>query len=299
MAPGMTPRRLNPGITLGVAAYAMWGLLPLYIRLLRPMPGPDILAHRILWSLLLLAILAAGLRHGAALAAILRQPRLLLALTASATLIAINWLFYIVAVTNGHVADASLGYFINPLVNVVLGVVVLRERLGRLELIAVLIAAAGVAWLAISQGTLPLLPLTLALSFGFYGLVRKMVPVDAIDGLLIETLILAPFALAWLLFFGGAMAGPSPPYALVIGSGLVTALPLLLFAAAAKRIRYADLGLLQYIAPTLQLLLAVFLFDEHLSHAQWLGFITIWIALAIYATGATLRSRRESVADPD
>lgn len=295
----MGSRKINPGILLGVAAFSIWGLLPAFLKLLKPLPAPDILAHRILWSLLLLALLAAALRHGPALLRIVRTPRLLLALTGSAALIAINWLCYIVAVNGGHVAEASLGYFINPLVNVVLGVVILRERLGRIEAVAVIIATAAVLFLAIWQGGIPVIPLTLAFSFGFYGLIRKITPVDAIDGLLIETAILTPPALGWLLLAGTALSANGPGVPLLVATGVLTALPLLLFAAAAKRVRYTDLGLLQYIAPTLQLMLAVFVYGEKLYPAQIGAFALIWIALALYALGASIGARRHAPAVPD
>ncbi len=292
-------RKINPGILLAVAAFTIWGLLPAFLKLLKPLPAPDILAHRILWSLLLLAVLAAALRHGPALLRIVRTPRLLLALAGSATLIGINWLCYIVAVNGGHVADASLGYFINPLVNVVLGVVILRERLGRIEAIAVMLATAAVLFLAIWQGNIPFIPLTLAFSFGFYGLIRKITPVDAIDGLLIETAILAPPALGWLLLAGTALTADGPDVPHLVATGVLTALPLLLFAAAAKRVRYTDLGLLQYLAPTLQLTLAVFIYDEKLLPAQIGAFVVIWIALVIYAVGASIGARRNALSVPD
>lgn len=285
-------RPRNPGIAFAVGAFACWGFLPIYFKWLAPLPAPDILAHRVLWSLLLLAALAGMLRHGAALAAIVRRPRIVGALAVSAALIGLNWLVYIQAVNAHHIAEASLGYFINPLVNVVLGVAVLRERLGRTELAAVAIAAAGVIWLTITQGRLPVTALVLAGSFGLYGLVRKLTPVEAVDGLLVETALLAPLALGWLLL-AGAPGGPTPQpgWALVIGSGLVTAIPLLMFAAATKRVRYSDLGLLQYLAPSLQLALAVFAFGEPLPLSRLAGFAAIWLALVVYATGAVRRSR--------
>jgi chloramphenicol-sensitive protein RarD len=291
-------RPTNPGIFYGIAAYGIWGILPIYLKWLQPLPGPDILAHRILWSLLLLAGLAIALRHGPALASIVRRPRVLGALAVSAILIGVNWLVYILAVNGGHVADASLGYFINPLVNVVLGVVVLRERLGRAELAAVLIALAGVVWLTVTQGRLPVTALVLAGSFGLYGLVRKLTPVEAIDGLLVETTLLAPASLAWLLL-AGTPGGPSPlpGWPLTIGAGVVTAVPLLLFAAAAKRVRLADLGLLQYLAPSLQLALAVFLYGEPLPATRLVGFVMIWLALVVYATAAVRRGRQTAEAD--
>ncbi|MES2055648.1 MAG: EamA family transporter RarD [Pseudomonadota bacterium] len=292
-------RKINPGIAFGIAAYAIWGLLPSFIKLLHPLPALDILAHRILWSLLLLTVLAVVLRHGPALYRIVRTPRLLLALSASASLIGLNWLFYIIAVNSGHVAEASLGYFINPLVNVVLGVVILRERLGRIETVAVSLAGAAVAFLAIWQGGLPYIPLILAFTFAFYGLIRKMTPVDALDGLLVETSILAPAALAWLMLAGTTLTTGGPGWPLLAASGVVTALPLLLFAAAAKRIRYSDLGLLQYLSPTLQLTLAVFVYGEKLHAAQIAAFVLIWIALAIYAVGTSIRTRRAAAVVAD
>ena len=286
----MTPR-INPGILYAVTAYTIWGLLPAFLKLLKPLPAPDILAHRILWSLLLLVGLALALRHGPALRRIVTTPRLMFALTASATLIALNWLCYIVAVNGGNVAQASLGYFINPLVNVALGVVILRERLGRIELIAVGLATLGVIFLAYEQGGVPVIPLTLAFTFAVYGLIRKMTPVDALDGLLIETAILAPPSLAWLLIAGTSIAA-GPAWPLLPAAGVVTAIPLVLFAAAAKRVRYSDMGLLQYIGPTLQLVLAVAVYGERLRAVEWAAFGLIWVALAIYATGMVMGSRR-------
>jgi chloramphenicol-sensitive protein RarD len=291
-------RRVNPGILYGIAAYATWGLLPAFLKLLKPLPAPDILAHRILWSLLLLAALAAALRHGPALRKIVATRKLILALTASSLLIGVNWLVYIIAINSEQVAQASLGYFINPLVNVLLGTIVLRERLGRIEIVAVLLAACGVAFLAWEEGGVPVIPLTLAFSFGLYGLVRKVTPVDAIDGLLVETAILAPPSLAWLLLAGTPLtAGPAWP--LLPVSGLLTATPLVLFAAAARRVRLTDLGLIQYLAPTLQLILAVAVYGEILVPGQWAAFALIWVALAIYAVGATLSARRAGMAIPD
>jgi chloramphenicol-sensitive protein RarD len=291
-------RPINSGILYAVAAYAIWGLLPAFIKLLKPLPAPDILAWRILWSLVLLVVLAMVLRHGAALRKIATTPRLMLALTASSVLIGINWLVYIMAVNGGHVAQASLGYFINPLVNVLLGTLVLRERLGRIEGVAVAIAACGVAFLAYEQGGVPVIPLTLAFSFGTYGLIRKVTPVDAIDGLLVETAILTPPSAAWLWFAGASLAA-GPALWLLPTSGVLTAIPLILFAAAAKRVRYSDLGLIQYLAPTLQLVLAVAVYGEAISAPQWVAFALIWAALAIYAAGATLTARRASVILPE
>lgn len=292
-------RTINPGIAMGLGAYAIWGLLPAYLKLVRPLPAPDILAYRVLFSLALLALVLLALRRHAGLVRILRSPRLTGALALSATLIAVNWLIYIDAVNRGHVKDASLGYFINPLVNVALGTLVLRERLGRVELAAVTLAATAVAVLAIARGALPWIPLALAFSFAFYGLVRKMTTVDALDGLFVETVLLAPLAAAWLATSAAPGAGVAPGWPLIAASGAVTAAPLLLFAGAAKRIRYADLGLLQYIAPTIQLSLALVAFGERLAPVELACFAMIWTALALYAGGASWRARRLGTVAPE
>lgn len=284
-------RPINPGIPYAVGAFTIWGLLPAFLKLLGALPATDILAWRILFSLGLLVVVALALRHGAALADIVRRPRVIGPLACTALLIGINWLIYIDAVNAGRVADASLGYFINPLVNVVLGVLVLRERLGRGELAAVLIAVAGVAWLTVVTGRLPLTSLALAATFGLYGLVRKLTPVEAVDGLLVETALLGGPAALWLVLAGSTGAGRDPGWVLLAASGVVTAVPMLLFAAAAKRVRYSDLGLLQYIGPTIQLALAVFAYGEPLPPERLAGFALIWLALGVYAVGAARRGR--------
>jgi len=221
-------------------------------------------------------------------------------LAGTSLLIAINWLVYIYAVETGHVMQASLGYFINPLINVLLGVGILRERLGRTEIVAVALAATGVAILAIWQQAVPVIPLTLAISFGLYGLARKMIPVGASDGLLIETMLLAPAAAIWLATHQGfALPADGPPSWLVAAAGIVTTAPLLLFTGAAKRIRYADLGLLQYIGPTLQLLLAIFAFGEPLRPIHMLTFALIWSGLLIYASATWRRARAAPPMPPE
>jgi len=280
------------GIARGVAAYTMWGVLPLFIRLLDPVTPPGILSHRIIWSLLILAVLAFAVkRWGPALAAI-RTPRVALALLGSTLAIACNWLLYIYAVNGGHTVEASLGYFINPLVNVVLAMIFLRERLGRLEAVAVLLAAAGVAALTIEQGTIPYIPLALAFSFGIYGLIRKMIGLGPVEGLLIETGLLAPFALLWLLTRPILTPGDiAPPYWLLMMSGVITTAPMLLFAGAANRMRYSELGLLQYIGPTLQLIIAVQLFGEPLLPIYLLAFALIWAGLLVYIFATWHRGR--------
>jgi chloramphenicol-sensitive protein RarD len=280
------------GIVMGIGAYTIWGLLPLFIHALQALPVADILAHRVLWSLVILLVLATILRRWAAIRTTIRTPRLVLALSASTLLIGSNWAIYVYSVNSGHTLQASLGYFINPLVNVGLGVLFLRERLGRMEIAAILLAAAGVAALAIQQGGIPLIPLGLALSFGLYGLVRKIVGLGPVEGLLIETGLLFPLAIGWLAIAPGAMARPdSPSLWLLVASGFVTTIPMLLFAGAANRMRYSELGLLQYIGPTLQLLIAVAVFGEPMLPIHLLAFALIWTGLVVYVFATWHRGR--------
>jgi len=284
------------GLALGVTAYALWGVLPLYIHLLKGVPSLQVLAHRVLWSLLLLAAIVIAPRKGRAILAAARGRTLLL-LVASAALIAINWIVYIWAVQNDHVLEASLGYFINPLVNVALGVAILGERLRRIQGVAIAIAAVGVAVLALDGGGSLWISLSLAASFGLYGLVRKIVAIDALGGLTIETLLLAPACAAWLAYAvstgDGAFGHSRHLDTLLVLAGAVTATPLLLFAAAARRMPYATLGLLQYIAPSLQFLEAVLLFGEPVHTVHIVTFVLIWSGCALYAWDS-LRGLRAS-----
>ena len=284
------------GLIQGVGACLIWGLLPLYLKLLKAVPAAQVLGQRILWSLLLLAVVVLVLRRGRAILAAARG-RVLLLLTASALLISVNWLTYIWSVANGHVLDASLGYFVNPLVTVVLGVAVLRERISRVQAVAIGLAAAGVLVMAVGGGAL-WISLTLALSFGVYGLIRKTVAIDALGGLTIETLILAPFAAAALAWAGAngtsAWGQDWRTDALLAGTGVLTAVPLLLFASAARRLRYATVGLLQYIAPTLVFLEAVLLFGEPLRPVHVVTFGLIWVGCGLYAWDSVRASRMPS-----
>jgi len=280
------------GIVMGVAAYTIWGVLPLFIRALQALPATTILAHRVVWSVLILIGLAFLIRRWPAALAAICSRRTMLVLTLSTLLIGSNWLIYIHAVNTGHTLQASLGYFINPLINVLLGLIFLRERMGRVEAVAVLLAAAGVAVLAIGQGGIPVIPLALALTFGLYGLVRKMAGLGPIEGLLIETGLLSPLALIWLAMMPSVSdIQNAPPYWLVMASGLVTTVPLLLFAGAANRMRYSELGLLQYIGPTLQLLIAVAIFGEALLPSDLAAFGLIWSGLALYVAITWHRGR--------
>lgn len=279
------------GLIAGLAAYCLWGLLPLYLKLLIGIPAPDVLANRILWSLLLIGGIMVVTGGGPRLRAVVAQTRLLLLLLVSALLIAVNWLIYTWAVLNGHVLDTSLGYFINPLISIVFGVVLLGERLTRLQWLAVGLAATGVAVIAIANGALPLVSLGVALSFALYGLVRKFAAVDAVTGLLVETLFLTPVALGWLLTRPEGLFGhPLATEALLIAGGALTAVPLLLFGIATRWLKLSTIGLMQYIAPTMVFLLAVFLFGEQLTVSRLLGFGCIWAGLALYTRSVLARA---------
>jgi chloramphenicol-sensitive protein RarD len=266
-----------------MGAYLIWGVLPFYLRLLQGVPAADVLAHRILWTVLVVVVLISGLKGWERVRAALRQPRLLLMLLASAVCITINWGVYTWAILAGHAIDTSLGYFINPLVSVLFGVALLGERLGRLQWVAVGLAALGVAVLTIERGSLPLVSLALALSFGVYGLIRKQAAVDTATGLFVETLLLAPMAALWVAHTPQGFAGwpPVTTATLALG-GLATAIPLLLFGLAARRLPLSTLGLMQYVAPTMVLLEAVLLFGEVLDPARLAAFCCIWAGLAVY-----------------
>lgn len=278
----MTPET-RTGLIAGLGAYCLWGLLPLYLKLLTGIPASDVLANRILWSLLLIGGIMVATGGGARLRAVIVQPRLMLLLITSAVLIAANWLIYTWAVLNGHVLDTSLGYFINPLISIIFGVVLLGERLARAQWLAVGLATTGVAVIAIANGALPLVSLGVALSFALYGLVRKFAAVDAVTGLLVETIILTPVALGWLLTRpDGLFSRPAATEALLIAGGALTAVPLLLFGIATRWLKLSTIGLMQYIAPTMVFLLAVFLFGEVLTTSRLFAFGCIWAGLALY-----------------
>jgi chloramphenicol-sensitive protein RarD len=283
------------GLFAAIFAFALWGVFPLYWYLLKAVPALQIIAHRIIWcSVFVVGYLL--LRDGTGwLRQALAGPKVGRMLLLSSVLISSNWGIYIWAVTSGRVVDASLGYFINPLVNVLLGVLVLHERLNRAQWLAVAVAAIGVLWLSFAYGQPPWIALALACSFGVYGLIRKVAAVDAVPGLAIESLILFPVALAWLLWaqWQGMAAfadGDLASDALLIFGGALTALPLIGFAYGARRIPYSLAGLLQYIAPTLQLLCGVLLLGESFSAMQAVGFGCIWAALAIYAADGWRRA---------
>lgn len=287
---------MSRGVAYALLAYLAWGLFPLYFRLLAGVGAVEIVLHRVVWSLVFLLALLAALRRWQWLAPVVRQPRVLGASALSALLLAGNWTLYVWAVMNGRVIDASLGYFINPLVNVLLGAVFLHERLRPAQWAAVALAAAGVAWLALRGPQWPWVGLAIAFSFGLYGLLRKTAALGAIEGLTLETMILAPLALLLLGVWtwqgsGGLAAHDAATLAWLVGVGPVSAIPLLLFAAGARRVTMATLGLLQYVSPTLQLLLGIWVFGEPLAGERLLGFALIWIALAVYSAEGLWRVR--------
>ena len=282
------------GFLLGLAAYALWGVLPVYFKALSAVPAIDIVAHRVLWSLPFLALLILLSRGWAKVRDALAQPRTIGILLLTALLICGNWLLYVYSVTSGHILAASFGYYLNPLANVLLGRFVLHERLNRLQWTAVAVAAAGISVLAAGALGQLWISLTLCVSFALYGLLRKIVPADAITGLGIETVILFPLALGWLAwrYSAGAsvMGTDEAQTGLLLLAGIVSTTPLLLFTAAAKRLQYSTLGMLQFLAPTLQFAIAVF-YGERITVAHMIAFPTIWIALVLYVT-ALLRVPR-------
>lgn len=295
--------RTRAGLMLGVGAYLIWGLMPLYFRLIAQVPAAEIVAHRVVWSLLFLALLIA-LRRGWATVRAALERRSLGILAATAVLIGVNWLIFTWAVTHGHVLAASLGYYLNPLVNILLGVALLKERLSPAQIVATALAAMGVAVLAFGAGagTGLWISLTLAASFALYGFLRKVAPAGALEGLAIETALMAPLALIWigsmhLAGTAGFLAHGAAVTALVALGGVITSIPLLLFTGAARRLPYSTLGFLQYIAPTLQFIIGV-AFGEPLTLAHLICFGAIWTALALVAIDGWRAARRARIAEP-
>ncbi|MFO7654729.1 MAG: EamA family transporter RarD [Candidatus Krumholzibacteriia bacterium] len=279
---------MNRGVLYGLAAYVWWGAVPLYFKAVAHVPPPEVLAHRVVWSFLLLAVWLGFAGRMTAARRALADRRTLATLVGSALLVSMNWLIFIWAVSTARVVEASLGYFINPLVNVLLGMVFLGERLRRAQWVSLALAMTGVAVLTAWLGSLPWIALVLAFSFGFYGLLRKTADVDGPVGLMVETGLLVPAALAFLLLRAGReqlVFGNSDPATdlLLVAAGAVTALPLVWFVAGARRLPLSTMGFLQYVAPTGQFLLGVLAFGELFTTAHALGFGTIWTALAIYS----------------
>ncbi|MDP1692055.1 MAG: EamA family transporter RarD [Burkholderiaceae bacterium] len=295
---------MNTGLLYAALAFVTWGLYPLYLLMIASVSPIEVVLQRSVWSLVFVLALLAVLRRWAWLPVLAAQPRRLGLFALSALLLTGNWLVYVWAVQTGHVIEASLGYFINPLVNVMLGVLVLRERLRRVQWLAVALAAAGVVWLTLAAGRLPWIALVLACSFGLYGLLRKTASLGAIEGFAVETMLLAPIAvpaLVWWTFArrGVLVQGDAALTGWVLLSGPLTAVPLLLFAAGARRLKLATLGLVQYVAPTITLLLGVWVFHEPFDSRRLIGFVLIWSALAIVSADALgLRLLRPAAVPP-
>lgn len=293
-----THRRAQAGLLYGLAAYGLWGVMPIYFKWLQAVPSIDIVAHRIAWSLIVLIILVTVVKAWDQVHAALRSRKALAMLFLTALLIGTNWLLYVYAINSGHILAGSLGYYLNPLANILLGRFILKERLTKVQWAAVAIAAAGIAVLAAGAlGTL-WISLTLCFSFATYGLLRKVIHVESLAGLTIETGLLFPIALGWLML-GGAVGRPmgsgGQETALLMAAGVVSTVPLLCFTAAARRLAYSTVGMLQFIAPTLQFLLAVAVYNEPFTTAHGIAFGCIWTALALYVSAIIhdLRSKSQ------
>ena len=286
------------GLAFAVSAYVFWGFLPLYMKLMDHIPAEEVLAHRVIWSVPVAGLVLIVLRRTDDLMAALRTPRVLAMGLLTSALISLNWWVYVWSIANDQAIDAALGYYINPLFSIALGAILLKEKLTRSQLIAIGLAAVAVAVLTYEAGSLPLVALTLTLSWGFYAYFRKTLPVGANQGFMLEVLILTPFALIYLAWiwmtdvqhFG---AGVTLDTWLLFGCGLITAGPLMLYANGAKRLRLSTIGILQYIAPTMIFLVAVFIFEEPFGRGKAIAFPMIWLALIIYSTSMfrQMRSR--------
>ena len=295
------PQEINPtdsplGVVLATVAFLIWGLSPIYWKSLASVPAFEILMHRMIWSFIFLAPLVLILGHLKELVKALTAGRTLLILASTTLIVGFNWFLYIWAINSGHILQTSLGYYITPLVNVLLGVVFLKERLRRLQLVAVGLAAVGVSYLTLSYGFFPWVSLALAFSFGFYGLIRKVAPVGALVGLTVETLLLSLPAFGYLVYLnhtgrGAFLNAGFTITLLLMGAALMTGLPLLLFTMGTKLLRLSTVGFLQYIAPSCTFLLAVFVYREPLLPAQLFTFVLIWIALTIYSYDSVMTHR--------
>jgi chloramphenicol-sensitive protein RarD len=295
-----------PGLVYAALAYILWGLFPIYFHALARVDAFAIVMHRSLWSFVFVWAVLLAMRRLQWVGAVVRQPRLIGQFALSALLLTCNWLMYVWAVNHGHVVEASLGYFVTPLVNVMLGTWVLKERPRRLQWVAVAVAACGVLWLTATLGRPPWIALGLAATFGSYGLLRKTAPLGAIEGLAVETAVMAPVAAVALASMAAPQGGLAGLFAGMDGAtvgwllfaGPLTAIPLLLFAAGARRLTLATLGTLQYLSPTIQFLLGVMWFGEPLESTRLAGFVMIWAALLIYSADGFLWLRRQRAASP-
>jgi chloramphenicol-sensitive protein RarD len=287
----------NRGFHYAAAAYTLWGFLPIFWKALHSVPALEILAHRMVWSLTFVLVVLTLKRRWTWLKPALHNRRILITFLATGALLSLNWFTYIWAVNAGYIVESSLGYFINPLVNVLLGVIFLGERMRGWQWTAVSLAAVGVLYLTFHYGSLPWIALTLAFSFGFYGLLRKTAPLEALEGLGMETAVMFVPAVSYLIYLeltGRAAFGHGSwtTTFLLLLAGVVTAVPLWLFALGARRVTLVTLGLLQYIAPTLQFLIGVFVYNEPFSRAQMLGFSIIWLALLLYSAESVVTARK-------
>ena len=288
---------MKTGVLAAIVAYTLWGILPIYWKALQSVPALEIMSHRTVWSFVFVLLLLTARRQWAWVRQARSSPKTLLTFAGSACLLGLNWTTYIWAVNAGHVVDSSLGYFINPLVSVLLGVLFLRERLRFWQGVAIGLAAGGVLFLTLGLGAFPWIALTLAGTFGFYGLLRKTAPLGSLEGLSLETALLSIPTLAYLVALQVAgtasfvYAGPTTSLLLAL-TGVVTAFPLLMFAYAARHVRLATVGILQYIAPTLQFLLGVLVYHEPFTSTRLIGFAAIWLALLIYSSDGLLVERR-------
>ncbi|RBY80740.1 EamA family transporter RarD [Blastococcus sp. TF02A-26] len=284
------------GVLFGLGAYLLWGVFPLYFRQLEPAGGLEIVAHRVLWSVVFVALLLTVVRRWRQVPPAVTDRRTLLVLATAAVLVTINWLVYVVAVNSGHVVEASLGYFINPLVSVLLGVVFFAERLRPLQWTAVGIATVAVLVLTLDYGRPPWIALALAGSFGLYGLMKKLVRVDPAPGLFVETAVVLVPAVVFLAVLHGRGEGTAGSEGaghllLLMSAGIATAIPLLLFAAASRRVPLSTMGLLQYVTPLIQLAVGVFVFSEPMPPARLAGFVIVWVALAVFSLDSLRNAR--------
>ena len=293
---------MSSGILYGLSAYVLWGMFPLFFKQLQAASAIEVVLHRMVWSLVFVLIVLAVLRRWNWLGDVRRSPALLGKFAVSALLLAGNWLSYVWAVNNGHVLDASLGYFILPLINVALGFIFLHERPRKAQWVAFALAATGVLWMAVQSGHVPWLALLIAMTFGFYGLMRKTATLGALEGMSLETMLLAPLAVVALLWAGPSGPGSQWPahdahtWLFLLLSGPVTAIPLLLFAAGARRVPLSTMGFLQYITPSILALMGVFLYGETFAGPRAVGFVFIWVALALYTAEGLWAGRRAAAA---
>ncbi|WP_342387737.1 EamA family transporter RarD [Salinicoccus bachuensis] len=295
----------SKGIIFALGAYLIWGFLPIYWKQVEHISSYELIAHRVLWAFvfMIVFILVTNRMHlfYKDLKFIFRDRKKIVALFAASTVITTNWLLYIIAVNNGHILDASLGYYINPLISILIGFVILGERFSKSQWMAIIIVFLGVTYLAVGLGSAPWISLTLALSFSIYGLIKKVINMDAVFALAVETFVLAPFALIYILFLegsGGGNFGINADSLVMIGTGVITAIPLLLFSLGAQRIRLSLIGILQYFAPTIMLLIGVFMYDEAFTDIHTVAYILIWSGLAIYTFSRIQEMRRQSGKKP-